>query len=145
MRESRRGEWRWRKARGRQRGCLIYWFNSCQCLSLCLSVRRANGAYSQKHSDQITFSLKFSLSLAVSPASVCLSLTSSLTLHHSSYISLLHFPKFLSLTWWLIPPILHMELLKMQIEGIGWFVACQMHNISYRQFEFCIVICKSIE
>lgn len=96
-REKRRGEWReemGKEKRRRRRGCLIYWFNSCQCPSLSLSVRRANGACSPKHPDQITFSPNFSVSFLLSRLHLCFYLSLNLSLFSfclSSCCIFLHF------------------------------------------------------
>ncbi len=78
--------------RERRRGCLIYWFNSCQCSSLSLSVRE--GKWSMQ---PITprpnhiFSQLLSLTLVVFLASLCLSLAPSLTLALSFCLSIVFF------------------------------------------------------
>lgn len=75
-------ERRWEERGRGRRGCLIYWFNSCQCLSLSFSVRegkwsvqpktlRPNRIFSHFH--------RLSLSLSLCLASLCLSLAPSLT------------------------------------------------------------------
>lgn len=84
-------------------GCLIYWFNSCRCPSLSLSVREGKWSMQSKTPrPNHIFSQLLSLLLTVSVASLCRCLAPSLTFCLS--VSLLHFPpSFLSPTHWLTP------------------------------------------
>lgn len=78
--------WRERKRGRGRRGCLIYWFNSCQCPSLSLSVREGKWSMQPKTPrPNHIFSQLLSLSLVVSLASPSISRSIS---HSPSFLPL---------------------------------------------------------